>query len=61
MPIQEGLNDEQVGERLRWYKRCLRMKYINEQTTKEDLYNLPSADEGKENELTRPKEVGDAM
>ena len=34
-----------VGERLRWYKRCLRMKYINEETTK-DLYNLPSVDEG---------------
>ncbi|CAO2840538.1 unnamed protein product [Amaranthus hypochondriacus] len=50
-----------VGERLRWYKRCLRMKYINAETTKEDLYNLPGVDEGQENELTRPKGVGDAM
>ncbi|CAO2825126.1 unnamed protein product [Amaranthus hypochondriacus] len=50
-----------IGEKLRQYKRTLRMTYINDKTTKEELYNLPSAESGFENERTRPRGIGDAM
>lgn len=36
-----------VGERLRWYKRCLMMKYINEQPTKDNLYIFIGKGEGE--------------
>jgi len=50
-----------VRERLRGYKRSLRVKYITKDTTKEQLYALPLPESAKDNELARPKGVGDSM
>jgi len=50
-----------VRERLRGYKHCLRVKYIKKDTTKEQLYALPLRESAKDNELARPKRVGDSM
>ena len=50
-----------VGEKLRGYKRSLRVNYINENTTKEELYVLPMAKSSNGEELTRPKGLGDPM
>ena len=50
-----------IGDRLRGYKRSLRVKYIKKDTTKEQLYALPLPESAKENEITRPKGVGDPM
>ena len=36
-----------IGERLRGYKRSLRVKYIKEDTTKEQLYSLPLPESAK--------------
>ena len=50
-----------IGESLRGYKRSLRMKYIKEGTTKEEVYALPAAESGNSEGLTRPYGVGDTM
>lgn len=50
-----------VGEKLRQYKWSLRMKYINDKTTKDELYNLPSAESGVQNVRTCLRGVSDAM
>jgi len=50
-----------VGERVRGYKRYLRMKYIKEDTTKEELYALPAAESGNTTGLKRPCGVDDTM
>ena len=50
-----------IRERLRGYKRSLRVKYIKEGTTKEELYALPAAESGNTTGLKRPCGVGDTM
>ena len=50
-----------IGEKLRRYKRSLRVKYIKKDTTKEQLYALPLPESAKDNELARSKGVGDSM
>ena len=37
------------------------MKYIEKDTTKEELYALPLPESVKENKITRPKGVGNPM
>jgi len=49
-----------VGERLRGYKRSLRVTYIKPDTTKEQLYTLPLPKSANDNEHARPKGVGDS-
>ena len=50
-----------IGESLRSYKHSLRVKYIKEGTTKEELYALPAAELGNSEGLTCPYGVGDTM
>ena len=50
-----------VGERVRGYKRSLRMKYIKANTTKEELYALPVAESENTKGLKRPCGVSYAM
>ena len=50
-----------VGEKLRGHKRSLRVKYIKENTTREELYALLMAESSNGKELTRSKGVGDPM
>ena len=44
-----------------YYKHSLRVKYIKKDNTKEQLYVLPLPKFVKDNELARPKGVGDPM
>jgi len=50
-----------IGEKLRRYKRSLRVKYIKKDTTKEQLYALPMPESAKDNELACPNGLGDSM
>ena len=50
-----------IGERLRGCKRSMRMKYIKEGTTKEELYALPAAESGNSEGLKLPYRVGNTM
>ena len=64
MPATQSVDEKvlsAVGERVRGYKRYLRMKYIKEGTTKEELYALPAAESGNTTSLKRPCGVGDTM
>ena len=63
MPATQSVHEKvlsAVGERVRGYKRYLRMKYIKEGTTKEELYALPAAESGNTTGLKRPYGVGDS-
>ena len=50
-----------VREKLRGYKRSLRVKYIMENTTREELYALPMLESSNGKLITRSKGVGDPM
>jgi len=64
MPATQSIDEKDlsgVGERVTAHKRYLRMKYIKEGITKEELYALPEAESGNTIGLKRPCGVGDTM
>ena len=64
MPATQSVDEKvlsAVGERVRGYKRYLRIKYIKKGTTKKELYALPLAESGNTTGLKHPCGVGDTM